>query len=644
MNIQPVQSSNPVLTTAHRDFEGLRKVKRSLSLKKSDQDIINISRSNSQNSPKAKPKIPSEINVKRVENISELRKIHVCLKNAFNDPNKRIVLTEDNELKTIPNKDYLANAEINQAVIQFIYQKILKAMTSQIYYFFDDKGYFVTLTEIDKLAKLKYANIQTQTRQDVENNLPDYYETKPMLLWGNELGNENEYIDSLINIPLVKDKELEKLQSNQRPRPDVMRQLCLNVFQKMYPLSNVTNTNEEIPIISPLTFLCSYKQYVTTDELFEVALKSMSLPEKEMPYLQKLRILNFIRVWLSSHFYEDEVITRHMKGIIGKIIALGFASEKLEFTDLCHEIYSLLEEHENICFEPNPISPTKVPLEIDKMLFLDQGKTSYTNFINFLGNDIKFLASQAVIYTTTAQLFTDKIKGDAQLHYNKLVDFGVLHFIKTFEPMTLKADTKAIKQKLQQFLALFIDLAYDLTLKNDYLSSYAIFNFLSLSGINKLLLSPELKKNRGSLSSHKRQTILKSLSTEHKKQELEDLFSMFDNFSAIKNKMKECQEMHVPYIPCFAPLITDNLHKDEKINKCYEEDTHLIINSEKLKFISDLKWENNLFLEGVKSHFRGRQTVMNTDIERHLSLNDASQKLNEIADKIKNSLLAKSTV
>jgi len=627
MNIPSLQTTDPAISPK-TEFGSIRRIKRSISLKKSDLDIIDMSKSNSQNSPKVKPRTANDMNGKRVENIADLRKIHECLRKAFNDPTKEIVLVGEDELKVMPNKDQYINSEITQRVIQYIYQKILRAMTSQIYHFFDDKGYAVSLNEIDKLANKKYANLQNLTKKSVQNELNDYYEGKRMFFWGDNIGSENEYINMLMHLPLAFYNENENSTKN--------KTLCLNIFQKLYPLGAILNNeNIEIPVISPIMFICSYKEFVTTEELFEVALKAISLPEKEMPYMQKLRILNFIRLWLSSHFYQDEEITRHMKAIIGKILTIGFASEKLEFLDLCHEICFLLEQHEMACFEIMAISPTKTSYDIRNMLQIEQGKTSnYINFLHILSNDFKFLSGQAAVNVTTKNLFNEKSVDDTQCLYNKIVNFGVQYFIDSLEPMLKERNPKAIKERLQHFFTLFIDLGYELVRKHDYVSSCAIFNLLNNPELNGLLMIPEGKQVRGSLSKNKKHTILKSLGTEHKLQEMSELFSVNINFEFLRKIMKECQELDLSYVPLFAPLKNDIIHKLIKIESSFEEDSLMKINSEKIKFISDIKWETNQLLESIRENFK-TYMLLKTDIEFYLVIKDNSEKLTEIYTQIK---------
>ncbi len=630
MNIQPIDTITNRLDT--REFINLRQARRSLSIRKNDREISDLIRI-SPRSLALNSNHPTRINAKRIKMISELRKIHECLKQLFNEVNKKIILVDGCQLKVIPNKEFFNNIEMSQAVVNFIYQKILKGMTSHIYYFFDDKGYPVTLKEIDKLAQKKYVDVKDPFKTFVESDITDYYEEKSNFLWGNAIANETEFISLIADLPYPKDESLIFSENEN---------LCQAIFQRMYPLRVVTNENcREVPVMSPITFLCSYKNFLTTESFFEQALRAMHLPEDEMPYIQKLRVLNLVRVWLDSHLYQDETITRHMKGSIGKILAIGFVSEKQEFMDLCHEIFFILEEHDLSCFSPERFSLPKNNYDVEKMLVSDQLKTpNYFQFINGLADDLKWLAGEAVSTVTKTKLFKEKSINEDQIHYNQMVSFGVQVFINTFDSLLNdEMDIKSIKNKLDNFFTNFIELGSELMRRHDYLSSCAIFNLLSLTDLQNLLMLPH-EKRRNSVSKAKKMTILKSSATEHKLLELQDLFSVDRNFEVLRKKMKECQEWNVFFIPQFAPTKNDILHKLEKIESSYENEPFQKVNNEKLQLISDMEWGINKLLEEVRGHLKDQQISVNTDIGKKLIIDQYfnEDKLNELSKKIKHIL------
>jgi hypothetical protein len=149
----------------------------------------------------------------------------------------------------------------------------------------------------------------------------------------------------------------------------------------MYP-QNAVRIVLDKPIVAPVTLLCQYKTMFTTDDVFEQILETLSLSEEEMPYSQKLRGLNFLRVWLDSNMYPEDKLIKNTKKIIDDILSIGFMSENVEFVDLCYEIRILLNKKRSFSQE-GLCKPNKLSYEIEKMLEIDHSKNpSYEDFIN----------------------------------------------------------------------------------------------------------------------------------------------------------------------------------------------------------------------------------------------------------------------
>jgi hypothetical protein len=667
MNIQiPEVSESPPVSPKRepgREVGALRRVKRAISLKKSDSEINTISRTNSQKIISPEPRFIAQepsfaigMKLTRVGYLSELRKIHDCLKKTFNDPTKKIILTEANDLGIISNDDGMVNIEINDKVIEYIYKKILRAMTSHIDHFFDDKGYPVTLTEIDKLAQIKFrdtatlneidkltqikfrehqnnikkddkahpANLteieklsqikfrehQNNTKKLVEEELANYYDQKRIFLWGHEISEEYEFISLIGRLPFP--KQYETIPLNQKT--------CLSLLQRLYPLRMANKPeNGETPIMAPITFLCSYKGFVTTDEFFEQVLRVIQLPDAEMPYLQKLRDVNLVRVWLSSHLFDNEKITRNNKTIIYSIITVGISSRKQEFADLCYEIYYLLEKRINLSVTKGVSYSLTEPYEVEQMLNIEKIRNPrYNDFLNSLTDEIKYASAQAVTNITSEELFNDKgLVNEAGKFYNQLVSFGVTHFIKTFNAaIDAGTDARIIKHKLNHFFEIFTDITCVLEKKHDFLSSFAMYSIFNIAEFSHLL-SPPAKQNKNTNSKTRRLSLLKSSETQHKMQAFDEVFAVHHNFEALRKKMAKCQDSHVFFVPFLAPITQELIYKMDNIKSRFP-DVPLEINNERLHAISEEIWEVNQLLEAVKENFKVQQMSLNTDIGYHL--------------------------
>jgi|GEM_PF-2461848 len=561
---------------------------------------------------------------KRVDVIIELRKVYDCLINVFNDKNNKITLTQSGLLKVTLNKNLNNNLEINQEVIKFIYHKILRGMTTHIDYFFDDRGYFVTLKEMDKLAIKIFPDFQSPFQIDVEDELKNYYEDKPMFLWVKNIVGESEYLDLISHLPFPKLLENQNFSNNEK--------LCISIFQRLYPSRGPKNiTNEEVPLMSPITFLYSYKNYLTTTELFNQALLVLNLPEEEMPHLQKLRVLNFLRVGIDSHLIQNEDITNSVKAVINKIVLMQTVKNQ-EFRDLCQEIQFLSEQMEL----DNLIEKLEIPSDavypVDKFLSIEASKTiSHIDFINALTDDIKHMASQAFFNVTLSSLFKEKGGNKTEIFYQGLMNFIANYFIKSFElRFDNYLDTHLIKNKLDHFFEIFIDVAYELVKKHDYLSSFAIYNLLNVSIFSKLLTTVIEKTDKNTFTKMKKNNISKGLETATKLQELDELFSFKNNLEMLRKKMKECQALHIYYIPLLGPIKNVLLHRVEMIEQTFTDDSK--INNSKLHMIAEEAWEVNKFLQDVKGHFKIQKVALKTDLNTYLELNLSynEEKLDEI--------------
>ena len=566
---------------------------------------------------------------KRVDIIIVLRKVYDCLINVFNDKNNKIILTKSGQLKITQSKNLNNNLEINQNIIKFIYHKILRGMTTNVDYFFDDRGYFVTLKEMDKLAIKIFGDHQNSLQIDVGDELNSYYEDKPMFLWGKNIVGESEYLDVISHLPFPKVLENQDFSNNEK--------FCISIFQRLYPSRGPKNiTNEEVPLMSPITFLYSYKKYITTTELFNQALFVLNLPEEDMPHLQKLRVLNFLRVGIESHLIQNEDVTCNVKAVINKIVLMQTVKNQ-EFRDLCQEIQFLSEQMElNNLLEKLEI-PSNAVYPVAKFLSFETSKTiSHIDFINVLTDDIKYMASQAFFNVTLSSLFKEKGGNKTEIFYQGLMNFIANYFIKTFDLQFEELLNKnVVKNKLDHFFEIFIDLAFELVKKHDYLSSFAIYNLLNVSVFSKLLPEMMEKTDKNTFTKMKKHNISKGLETATKLQELDELFSFKSNLETLRKKMKECQTLQIYYIPLLGPIKNTILHRVEMIEQTFSDDSK--INNLKLHMIAEEAWEVNKFLQDVKSHFKNQKIALRTDLNTYLESNNNydEDKLNEIYKNLK---------
>lgn len=567
---------------------------------------------------------------KRMENINELRKIDECLKEIFSFQNRKIILTEDSSIDVM-NRDNKLEEIMSAKVIEHIYLRIIRAMTHQIYYFFDDKGFPVTLKELDKMVRVKYGEINQDYVREVKKDLSDYYMDKPLFLFGNEINNEYEYVEHIEKLPFPKKFDVEDIPKNEKT--------CISILQRLYQKTAVNEENGKTPVMSPITFLCSYKKFVTTEQLFTQILRVIQLQENEMPLLQKMRALNLLRVFLSSQLHMDEKITKNHKNIIHKIITFGIGQDVQEIVDIAFEINQLIEKKETYFLLEAGTDSFEPQYEVSKFLS-EQIKKNGNNlkFLNFVVNDLKYLAAQSVVNISSGDLYQEKLVNDSETYYNQLVNYVVVLFMNIFnKELEGLIDQKHLKKKLNRFFEFFINVASELNLKHDYLSSVAIYSALNISSISNLLFFKEPQKTNKSLSKGRRSSLIKSTPTINQLHELQQFFSTNKNFETLRNKMKDCQATNVFYVPFLGPIKNINLHKLELIQNSHTED-NVEINNVELSEIALKVWEDNTMLQGIRKQFKkDQQFSKHTDIGYDLMTNEAynEDQLDQIYKRIK---------
>ncbi len=583
-----------------------------MSLKKAVRDIPPINRQSASKLEKIDISKLTTIDVIRVETIIELRKIYNCLSSVFNINDKKIILTEHG-LSVAQVENISFNAESNKASVKFIYQKILRAMTSHIEYFFDDRGNLVTIKEIDDLARKKIGEHQTALQTEMENEILFCYEKRVISPFEADIQDEFDYRRVISNLQFPKIADDQNLTENEK--------LSIAIFQKLYPLEVREDGDEKVPLLAPITYLCSYKNFVTTKELFKQALLVLRLPKTEMPYMQRLRVLNFIRLALQSLIIEDQEFTKNIKETIREIILLQ-VFEKQEFTDLCHEIQYLLEKNKSDSLSEKFRISFKPTYQVENFLSGDTAIPDYTQFLDALTDDIKYLSGQSFLNTSLDSLLTDKESKNENFYAN-IMNYIITHFIKNFEIKPEEMTNKnLIKNKLNNLFEIYIDVAYELVKKHDYLSSFSIYNVFNKFVFSKLIESLFDRTNGSTCTKIPAQKNFKRI-------ELEELFSTNRNFEQLRKKMKACQELHISYIPFIGPIKNSILHNIELIENKFN---HEKINYLKFQMIAEENWRTNQFLQDVMVHFKDQKISMQTNIGYALLVDNrySEDKLDEI--------------
>ncbi|HRD55475.1 MAG TPA: RasGEF domain-containing protein, partial [Parachlamydiaceae bacterium] len=547
------------------------------------------------------------IKAKRVEHISDLRKIHACLMKNLKFPSGKIIL-QNNQLEFFLQSDGDLSPRVKEQTGEFIYQRLLRAMTSQIYYFFDDAGYFVSFHSLNKLIKNRYGILTTPFANEVEENLKTYYEDKPNL-WGDQIDSESEFLEHIQKLSFPKSSKLKKISEKEK--------LIISIYQCFYPVSAPVNVGEgQVPQFPPITFLCTYEKLgIITEDLFVQAAKSIAIEDIYMPYLQKLRILNFLRLFLASHLRKDEEITEPMLASIETMREFGYKIQKAEFTDLIYEIDHLLEQRKKSSLLNLDNCGWKTVYDVIT-LFLNDPLTGskYTDCLTALSADLKYLAARVTVKLQPLALLKGKESDETALFYNQIVTFIVDQFIQIFERETAKQvpDVKFIRNRLNYFFTILTDLSFMLAKERDFLSSFSIYSALSIFELNQLMFSDDCK---GTFSKTKK---LKSLS-ENKFEKLQNLFSYDNNFRHLRDKMTACQSKNLFMVPFLGPTLSDLTHALDAFEIEFAHTSKKVINNEKFYKIATRIWDISLMLQQVKVHFKNQPVNLYTNMDEHLN-------------------------
>ena len=122
------------------------------------------------------------------------------------------------------------------------------------------------------------------------------------------------------------------------PQPDL---LCLRLLQRLYSVEQSTETMK-IGVIHSITLLCVYRKLFTTKILFTQVIRALQLPLRFMPIQQKVEVLNFCRMWISSGLNSKEKHKEESRELLKKIFVVGSTLRVKKLKELTEELFLLL--------------------------------------------------------------------------------------------------------------------------------------------------------------------------------------------------------------------------------------------------------------------------------------------------------------
>jgi len=333
-----------------------------------------------------------------------------------------------------------------------------------------------------------------------------------------------------------------------------------------------------------------------------------------MKWYQKIRVLNFCRTWFESNMYLTEKIVLHKE--LYQIVNAGLSLNHEEITKSCLELEQIVKSWNPETFHIKCISN---PLKIQDEL---KHRNKSDAFIASLAADLRLLAAESIIFLSPFNILAEE-KDSSSDYYNHVVNF-VVNTIISFEDESLEKKIEMVTY----FLEFFIDLAVNLSEKNDFFSSFAIFSALNLADISSFFKVYD-KKNKSTENK-----IILSKEYSKKWIFLQDLFNYNLNYKAVNSRIQECdlkKDFVVPIPALFKTWMfhssTFNKSLEIKLN-LVQPDTKPIVNVEKFASQTNQILEINKYLNEIRDRFVRllKEEIIHSDMRQIL---EVSREFNE---------------
>jgi hypothetical protein len=505
-----------------------------------------------------------------------------------------------------------------------IYALMLKAIFNHIYYFFDDEGRLVSLKDLDKLTLKKYGSLQNPCYEEISKHLKNYFHDHP--LYSDDPSNPGE--QALLSH--IADLPLPTLDQN----ASVKERLCVGLLQRLYPIKN-SSAPIGLPMESLVEFLCFYKELVSTEQLFKLIAHCLQLPEVEMPYPQKLRMLRLCDLWCESNiFYKDKALLPVQEAFT-QLVDTCQRQDNSEIKDISEELQQRFWSND-MDFHLQRKDSLNTDRYLKKIILGDCESLWFDNFIDVVSTDIKLHAAQASSLALADDACKERSAGsyiEVESFNNKLVNYVNASFLR-MKLMCLEGSEEGPgrgpgvrklsharehdnEKLMTNFIGLFISLAHALAQKNDFLSAFAIYTTLSQSETGRAI-----EKLKNVKRKHKGSDRLFSVNDMLSRYEfLAHLFSPDNHFASLNAKIKECRSTGQFFVPVFAMLKMKAVLDAEKIGLAHSEaDRHSEIPFTKLENKGALLWWINSLLQEVRmglKHSLGTH-FLQSDIGYHI--------------------------
>lgn len=334
---------------------------------------------------------------------------------------------------------------------------------------FSDHGRWVSIGDVlNKIKILKKKNAAFKELMDANNC--KLLKKKVSRYKGKEEENISKEKIKFLELPYF----VKKLPDNEKS--------IVKLLQRIYPGSK----SEEC--IDPVSLILIYRRFVTTERFFELIKLLLLESEGRVPAIQKHRLLNLCRTWVSRKYHPDQIKDEKVQTQIQNIVKVGLNSEDQIRIDLAHDLSSHM---------------MRAPLRVRQYKMID-GEYSLEKVLKELSNenlsdsaekiasDCYEMSRATVLNIPLYELLIGEIK-DTIFYKASIERFERLsNFVRVsvLEPADQLKPKKA-SPLIQLRIKLWIAVADQLLQKGEFSFSLGIVSSLSNPGISRLISEDE---------------------------------------------------------------------------------------------------------------------------------------------------------
>jgi hypothetical protein len=506
----------------------------------------------------------------------KLNNIYDCLVRIVFYPGLELAFNHEGSLcaRSLENEE--ASSEEIHKIIEYIYMVINRAISSNVSIFFNSDGHIITLKMIDSMIGKKYSDCNRPLINDIKRMLEEYVEENQDFVSKLLLEDEPKYISRLsrLKLPRATRKKFSKEEL-----------VFVKLLQRIYPVSDAKITSGEdgvLPVVPFNLMVSLYKKHMDANQLCRIASHLLNLPEKYMPYLQKLYLFGLLG--------RIESMERLRK--LPDIELLEEYADPQLFR-LCSELNLNLKKEDVLSYYKH----SGISASGEFARYSAIGKTDaeeLENGIERIVLDLKGAAASLFCdldYHRCLEIIKLNGTGDITDYYNNLTHFFKKQLIGSLN------DKKSIKIFYRKYL-LFHRICDAALSNHDFFSSFGIYCALQTSKVVnalKLVKSPKLSGEMATIHERLRQT-----------------FSATGNFANLNHQFYECVKNRVFYIPPFQLLLHRIEHRRQEIQSLPAKEG--LFDFEKLDVESYEMASINLIFDQVRYNFEHLKHVIYTDI------------------------------